>query len=103
VPHLHLGFPLDGAEGIFANWCRCTLLVLAITIHNIPEGLAVGITVGALAFDLPSTTIGGAVGRPCIRYWFTEFPGGCCCLRPLANRRAVASEKLLVWSVSGIS
>jgi ZIP family zinc transporter len=49
LPHLHLGFPEQEAEGIKTSWRRSTLLVLAITLHNIPEGLAVGVAFGAVA------------------------------------------------------
>ena len=43
LPHLHLGLPMEEAEGIKTSWRRSTLLVLAITLHNIPEGLAIGV------------------------------------------------------------
>lgn len=49
LPHLHIGFRTDEAEGIKTTWHRSVLLVLAITLHNIPEGLAVGVAFGALA------------------------------------------------------
>jgi len=61
MPHLHLGFPLEQAEGVKAGWRRSVLLVLAITLHNIPEGLAVGVAFGALAAGLPAASLGGAV------------------------------------------
>ncbi|MBN2547375.1 MAG: ZIP family metal transporter, partial [Spirochaetes bacterium] len=61
LPHLHLGFETKEAEGIKTHWQRSVLLVLAITLHNIPEGLAVGVAFGALAAGLPSATLGGAV------------------------------------------
>ena len=48
LPHLHLGFPIEEAEGIKTSWQRSTLLILAITLHNIPEGLAVGVAFGAV-------------------------------------------------------
>ena len=54
MPHLHINFKKDEAEGIKTKWHRTTLLVLAITLHNIPEGLAVGVLFGAAA------TLGGA-------------------------------------------
>lgn len=47
LPHLHINFNKDEAEGLDTNWHRTTLLVLAITLHNIPEGLAVGVLFGA--------------------------------------------------------
>lgn len=49
LPHLHLGLTIDKAEGIKTSWQRSVLLILAITLHNIPEGLAVGVAFGALA------------------------------------------------------
>ena len=47
LPHLHPGLPLESAEGVKTHWERATLLVLAITLHNIPEGLALGVAFGA--------------------------------------------------------
>jgi ZIP family zinc transporter len=49
LPHLHLGFATSEAEGIKTSWHRSILLVLAVTLHNIPEGLAVGVAFGAVA------------------------------------------------------
>jgi len=61
LPHLHLGFPLSEAEGIKTRWPRSTLLVLAVTLHNIPEGLAIGVAFGALGAGLPEASFSGAV------------------------------------------
>src|SRR5918994_4947989 len=47
LPHLHPGLKLSEAEGIHTSWRRSVLLVSAITLHNIPEGLAVGVAFGA--------------------------------------------------------
>ncbi|TVQ67861.1 MAG: ZIP family metal transporter [Balneolaceae bacterium] len=55
VPHLHLGLPEDAAEGVKTRWRRATLLVMAITLHNIPEGLAVGVLFGAAATGIDPT------------------------------------------------
>lgn len=49
LPHLHLGLDISEAEGIKTSWHRSVLLVSAITLHNIPEGLAVGVAFGAAA------------------------------------------------------
>ena len=49
MPHLHINFKKEEAEGIKTEWHKTTLLVLAITLHNIPEGLAVGVLFGAAA------------------------------------------------------
>src|SRR5699024_1889621 len=58
MPHLHIGFPMEEKEGVETTWKRATLLVLAITLHNIPEGLAIGVLFGAAASGLPAA--GGA-------------------------------------------
>ena len=49
LPHLHPGLDISQAEGIHTSWQRSVLLVSAITLHNIPEGLAVGVAFGAAA------------------------------------------------------
>lgn len=75
LPHLHLGFPTEEAEGVKTGWQRSILLVLAITLHNIPEGLAVGVAFGALAADLPSASLAGAVALA-IGIGIQNFPEG---------------------------
>ena len=61
TPHLHINFDRSEAEGPQTDWHRTTLLVLAITLHNIPEGLAVGVLFGGAAAGIEGATIGGAV------------------------------------------
>jgi len=61
LPHLHIGFPMSEAEGIKTKLPRSALLVLAVTLHNIPEGLAVGVAFGALASGLPEATLAAVV------------------------------------------
>ena len=61
LPHLHLGLARDKAEGIPTTWRRSVLLVLAITLHNIPEGLAVGVAFGALAMNPEIGVLSGAI------------------------------------------
>ena len=58
LPHLHINFKKP--EGVKTPWHRSTLLVLAITLHNIPEGLAVGVLFGGVAAGLPEASIAGA-------------------------------------------
>jgi ZIP family zinc transporter len=61
LPHLHL-FAADGtAEGVKTRWHRTALLVLAITLHNIPEGLAVGVAFGAVHAGFETSSLGAAV------------------------------------------
>lgn len=61
MPHLHAGLTDANVEGIHTTWRRTTLLVLAITLHNIPEGLAVGVAFGAVAAGLPAATLPAAI------------------------------------------
>lgn len=82
LPHLHVGFPMEEAEGIKTSWHRSTLLVLAITLHNIPEGLAVGVAFGAVAADLPAATFAGAVALA-VGIGIQNFPEGFAVSMPL--------------------
>lgn len=61
LPHLHLFAPDSAAEGLKTAWRRSALLVLAITLHNIPEGLAVGVAFGAVAAGYETATLGAAI------------------------------------------
>jgi zinc transporter, ZIP family len=61
LPHLHLFKPLAEAEGLPTRWRKSLLLVLAITLHNIPEGLAVGVAFGAVAAGYDGATLTGAL------------------------------------------
>ncbi|HCK65753.1 MAG TPA: ZIP family metal transporter, partial [Anaerolineae bacterium] len=74
LPHLHVGFPLEKAEGVKTKWQKSILLVLAITLHNIPEGLAVGVAFGALQVD-SSATLAGAIALA-IGIGLQNFPEG---------------------------
>ncbi len=94
IPHLHLGFPMEEAEGPKTSWHRSILLVLAITLHNIPEGLAVGVAFGALASDLPSTTLAGAIALA-LGIGIQNFPEGAAVSVPL--RREGFSRLKSFW------
>jgi len=94
LPHLHLGFPMKEAEGIKTSWQRSVLLVLAITLHNIPEGLAIGVAFGALAADLPSATLAGAVALA-LGIGIQNFPEGAAVSVPL--RREGFSRRKSFW------
>lgn len=101
LPHLHMGFPTQEAEGVKTAWRRSTLLVLAITLHNIPEGLAVGVAFGALAAGLPATTLGAAIALA-IGIGIQNFPEGLAVSMPL--RREGLSRRRSFWygQLSGI-
>jgi ZIP family zinc transporter len=61
LPHVHLFGRMEEAEGVKTTWRRTTLLVLAITLHNIPEGLAIGVAFGAVAAGYESASFTAAV------------------------------------------
>lgn len=94
LPHLHLGFPMNDAEGVKTSWQRTTLLVLAITLHNIPEGLAVGVAFGAVAVGLPSATLPAAIALA-IGIGLQNFPEGLAVAVPL--RREGMSRARSFW------
>ena len=101
LPHLHPGFPKDEAEGISTSWRRSVLLVLAITIHNIPEGLAVGVAFGALAADLPSATLGGAVALA-LGIGIQNFPEGAAVSVPLRREGLSRLKSFWYGQLSGV-
>jgi ZIP family zinc transporter len=82
LPHLHLGLPLQEAEGIKTSWQRSILLVLAITLHNIPEGLAVGVAFGAVGAGLPAASLAGAIALA-VGIGLQNFPEGAAVSVPL--------------------
>ncbi|MBE2189358.1 MAG: ZIP family metal transporter [Desulfobulbaceae bacterium] len=82
LPHLHLGLPRTEAEGIKTSWHRSILLVLAITLHNIPEGLAIGVAFGALATDMPGASMAGAIALA-LGIGLQNFPEGAAVSVPL--------------------
>ncbi|MCC7300154.1 MAG: ZIP family metal transporter [Verrucomicrobia bacterium] len=101
LPHLHLGEPMENAEGIPTSWRRSVLLVLAITLHNIPEGLAVGVAFGAVAYHLPSASLAGAIALA-IGIGIQNFPEGAAVAVPL--RREGLSRRKCFWygQLSGV-
>jgi ZIP family zinc transporter len=82
LPHLHVGLPIDEAEGIKTSWQRSTLLVTAITLHNIPEGLAIGVAFGAVAAGFSSATLPAAMALA-VGIGIQNFPEGFAVSMPL--------------------
>lgn len=94
LPHLHPGQPEEHAEGLSTEWQRTVLLVLAITLHNIPEGLAVGVAFGAAALGMDSVTLGAAVALA-IGIGIQNLPEGAAVSVPL--RREGMSRRKSFW------
>ncbi|REK13093.1 MAG: ZIP family metal transporter [Planctomycetota bacterium] len=82
LPHLHLGFPTEEAEGPHTAWRRAILLVTAITLHNIPEGLAVGVAFGGVIAGVPSSSIAAACVLA-VGIGLQNFPEGVAVAMPL--------------------
>jgi ZIP family zinc transporter len=101
LPHLHIGFPLAEAEGIKTNWRRSTLLILAITLHNIPEGLAVGVAFGAVAAGFPAAALAGAVTLA-IGIGLQNFPEGLAVSFPLRREGMSRLKSFWYGQLSGI-
>jgi ZIP family zinc transporter len=101
LPHLHLGFPIEEAEGISTTWRRSTLLILAITLHNIPEGLAVGVAFGAVAAGLPSATLPAAIALA-TGIGIQNFPEGLAVSIPLRREGMSRWKSFWYGQLSGI-
>jgi len=91
LPHLHSGFSLSEAEGIKSSLRGSALLVLAITLHNIPEGLAIGVAFGAAATGFSTTTLAHAVTLA-IGVAIQDFPEGLAVAFPL-RREGISRAK----------
>ncbi len=92
LPHIHINF--KESEGIKTPWRRTTLLVLAITLHNIPEGLAIGVLFGGVASGIPEASIAGAVVLA-FGIGLQNFPEGIAVSMPL--RRSGVSKLKSFW------
>jgi ZIP family zinc transporter len=96
LPHLHINFKKP--EGVKTPWHRSTLLVLAITLHNIPEGLAVGVLFGGVAAGLPEASIAGAVVLA-IGIGIQNFPEGVAVSMPM-RRQGLSRWKSFMYGQS---
>jgi zinc transporter, ZIP family len=96
LPHLHINF--KETEGVKSPWQRTTLLVLAITLHNIPEGLAVGVLFGGVAAGIPEASIAGATVLA-IGIAIQNFPEGIAVAMPL-RRMGMSRKKSFLYGQS---
>ncbi len=99
LPHLHIG--AKEAEGPHTTWKRSILLVLAITLHNIPEGLAVGVGFGAVAAGIPGAGIGGAIALA-LGIGIQNFPEGAAVSVPLRREGMGRFKSFWYGQLSGI-
>ena len=102
LPHLHPGMQSeDHPEGIKTHWRKTTLLVLAITLHNIPEGLAIGIAFGAAGFGVEGATLAGAIALA-IGIGIQDFPEGFSVAVPLRKLGQPLTKSFICGALSGI-
>lgn len=99
LPHLHSG--MKQTEGIKTSWQRSILLVLAVTLHNIPEGLAVGVAFGAAASGIPSASLGGAISLA-IGIGLQNFPEGAAVSVPLRREGISRLKAFYYGQASGL-
>ncbi|MHB1106789.1 MAG: ZIP family metal transporter [Lutibacter sp.] len=98
LPHLHVNFKETEKEGVKTPFHKTTLLVLAITLHNIPEGLAIGVLFGGVAAGFDGATIGGAVALA-IGIGLQNFPEGFAVSMPI-RRQGVSKFKSFMYGQS---
>jgi ZIP family zinc transporter len=105
LPHLHLGLPTSEAEGIHTSWRRSVLLVLAITLHNIPEGLAVGVAFGAVPHaadpETARTLLLGGIALA-IGIGLQNFPEGLAVAMPLRREGFSRTKAFMYGQASGV-
>ena len=101
LPHLHMGLSTDKAEGIKTSWQRSVLLILAITLHNIPEGLAVGVAFGALAHNPDVGILGGAIALA-VGIGLQNFPEGAAVSIPLRREGFSRLKSFYYGQLSGV-
>ena len=95
LPHLHINFREEEKEGVKTEWHKTTLLVLAITLHNIPEGLAVGVVFGVAGMGIDGVTTAAAVSLA-IGIGIQNFPEGFAVSMPL-RRAGFSKRKSWKW------
>jgi ZIP family zinc transporter len=101
LPHLHVNFKESEKEGVKTPWHKTTLLVLAITLHNIPEGLAVGVLFGGVAAGFDGATIGGAVALA-IGIGIQNFPEGFAVSMPIRRQGASKFKSFMYGQSSAL-
>jgi zinc transporter, ZIP family len=101
LPHLHPYHKMVDAEGIKTGWQRSVLLVSAITLHNIPEGLAVGVAFGAAAFGIAGASIGCAVALA-LGIGLQNFPEGTAVAMPLRREGLSRSKSFFYGQLSAV-
>jgi ZIP family zinc transporter len=101
LPHLHMGMEMGEAEGLKSSWRRSVLLITAITLHNIPEGLAVGVAFGAAAANVEGASIASAIALA-VGIGLQNFPEGLAVSAPLRREGWPRGRAFFYGQLSGI-
>ncbi|MBN2210730.1 MAG: ZIP family metal transporter [Sedimentisphaerales bacterium] len=101
LPHLHPGLAMSEVEGVKTGWRKTILLVMAITLHNFPEGLAVGVAFGAVAAGMPEATLPAAIALA-IGIGLQNFPEGIAVSVPLRREGLSRTKSFLYGQFSGM-
>ena len=101
LPHVHPSMKSGETEGIKTTWQRSVLLVLAITLHNFPEGLAVGVAFGAAAAGIPEASIAAAAALA-MGIGLQNFPEGLAVSAPLRREGFSRFKSFMYGQASGI-
>ncbi len=99
LPHLHLDS--DKPEGLKSSFKRTTMLVLAVTLHNIPEGMAVGLSFGLIGQNNPQADLMAAIALA-IGIGIQNFPEGAAISLPLKNEGFSKNKAFIYGSLSGV-
>ena len=98
IPHLHAN--AERAEGPRCRAQKTTMMVLAVTLHNIPEGMAVGVVLAGLLSGLPEISVGGALALS-IGIAIQNFPEGAIISLPLRGEGKTRGKSFLYGTLSG--
>ncbi len=101
LPHLHPGFPMDKVEGPETSFHKTSLLIIAITMHNIPEGLAVGVAFGAVAAGFPTASVAAAIALA-VGIGIQNFPEGLAVSIPLRGEGFSRARSFWYGQLSGV-
>ena len=99
LPHLHPGEIQP--EGVKSSWQRSVLLVVAITLHNIPEGLAVGVAFGAAGAGIDGSTLSSAIALA-LGIGIQNFPEGMAVSMPLRGENISRKKAFMLGQLSGL-
>lgn len=100
LPHLHPGS--SEPEGMATSWKRTTLLVFAVTLHNIPEGMAVGLSFALAAQNGSDTAAVTAAAALALGIGIQNFPEGAAVALPLRQEGMSSVKAFLMGSLSGL-